>query len=465
MRKRALLASTAAIATLAALVACGSGADTPDDEGDAGPITVWTTDTLPDRVAATEAIIADFTAASGIEVDLVGVPEDQFNQQLTSAAAAGDLPDVIGSVSLGAVRTLAANDLVDAEAVAGVIETLGRDTFNDRALEMVRDGEDLLAVPGESWLQLLYYRTDLFDAAGLSAPETYEDILAAAQALDSPEVAGFVGATGPGQNFTEQTFEEIALANNCQIVDDAGEVVFDSPECVEALQFYGDLISTYSVPGAQDVDTVRANYFAGTAAMAIWSTFMLDELAGLRDDAMPSCAECVADPTFLAANTGVVPAIQGPSGEGPAQFAQVTSWTIPVEANAAGAQEFIAFMLGDGYIDWLAIAPEGKYPVRTGTADNPTEFTDAWATLPAGVDRTAPLSEFYGPEVLDALANGLSNMTRWGITQGQGDLIGAVAGEMPIATAVSDVTSGAASPEDAAATAAEAIREIQSSLP
>src|SRR5450759_4752694 len=50
-------------------------------------ITVWTTDTLPDRVAATKAIIAKFTAATGIHVKLVGVAEDQFSQVLTSAVA------------------------------------------------------------------------------------------------------------------------------------------------------------------------------------------------------------------------------------------------------------------------------------------------------------------------------------------------------------------------------------------
>lgn len=465
MNRRAHGVVVAAVATLIAVSACGGGeGEGGNGEGDGGPITIWTTDTLPDRVAQTEAILADFTEATGIEAELVGVPEDQFNQQLTSAAAAGDLPDVIGSLGLEQVRILAANEIVDTDAVAGVIENLGVDTFNDRALEMVSDGDTRLAVPSESWLQLLYYRTDLFEQAGLNPPETYEDIMAAAQALDSDNVAGFVGATGAGQAFTEQTFEHLAMANGCQLVDDAGEVTFDSPECVEALDFYGELIQSYSVPGAQDVDTVRANYFAGEAAMAIWSTFLLDELAGLRNDAMPSCAECTEDPTFLASNTGVVPAILGPSGTDPAQYGQITSWTIPLDANAASAQQFIEYMLGDGYVDWLAIAPEGKYPVRTGTAENPTEFVDIWPTLEAGVDTSAPLADFYSDDVLTALQNGVSNMSRWGILQGQGDLLGALGGELPVATAVANVTSGAATPEDAAAAAAAAIADIQSSL-
>ena len=472
LRRRTL--ATMTLVAVTALAACSGGGEDGGDGGGGGatdgggggggePIVVWTGDTLPDRVAATEAIIADFTEATGVEVELVGVAEDQFNQLLTSAAAAGELPDVIGSISLAQTRTLAANDLSDPETMAAVVESLGEDTFSERALEMTRDGDEQLAVPSESWAQLLYYRTDLFEAAGLDAPETYDDILAAAEALDTPELAGFVGANLPGDAFTQQTFEHIALGNNCQLVDDEGEVTFDSEECVGALEFYGDLIQNYSAVGAQDVDTVRASYFAGQAAMAIWSTFLLDEMAGLREDAKPSCPECVADPTFLASNTGIVTAIQGPDGEEPAQFGEITSWVVTAGSAAESAQSFVEYMMSDGYEPWIAIAPEGKVPVRLGTADEPTLYADTWATLPVGVDTKAPLADFYGPEVLERLQAGPEELFRWGITQGQGDLVGAAQGELPVATAVAEVTSGA-DPQQAAETAAEALRTIQDSL-
>ncbi|TDD67661.1 extracellular solute-binding protein [Jiangella aurantiaca] len=466
MKRTTRLAATATGLALLAVTACGgddgdgTGGDGSGDGGSTEPITVWTTDTLPDRVAATEAIIADFTAATGIEVELVGVAEDQFTQVLSAAAAAGELPDVMGSLGLEAVRTLGTNDLADTEANAAVVEELGEDTFAERALELTRDGDAQLAVPDTSWVQLLLYRRDLFEAAGLDVPETYEDITAAAQALNAPGMAGFVGATSPGDAFTQQTFEHIALANGCQLVNDEGEVTLDSDQCVGAFEFYGDLVSNYSVSGAQDVDTVRAAYFAGQAAMMVWSTFVLDEMAGLRDDALPSCPECQADPTFLASNSGIVPALQGPDGEEPAQFGQVVSWSIIAESATESASAFVEYMMSDGYIDWMAIAPEGKYPVRAGTEDAPTEYADAWATLPAGVDRKAPLSDFYGPEVLDQLAGGLDQLDRWAITQGQGDLITAVVGEAPVQQAVSAVTTEGVSAEDAAQQAQEAVEQI-----
>ncbi|GAA3089213.1 extracellular solute-binding protein [Pseudonocardia yunnanensis] len=449
------------LVTVLLLSACAGGGG---DDGGERRITVWTADTLPDRVAATQAIIARFTQQTGVQVELVGVDEDQFNQLLTSSAAAGELPDVIGSIPLSSVRTLATNDLVNAEATAAVVDALGADTFDQRALELTRDGDRQLAVPSEAWSQLLYYRRDLFDAAGLPAPTTYADILSAARTLTRDGRVGFAGATAPGDAFTQQTFEHMALANGCELVNSAGEITIASPQCVAAFEFYRDLITNYSVPGTQDVDTVRAAYFSGQAAMAVWSTFLLDELAGLRNDAKPSCPECVADPTFLARNTGVVTALRGPDGTAPAQFGEVVNWAITAEATSDLAQQFVQFMMSDGYVDWLAFAPEGKFPARSGSTPGGTEFVDRWKTLPVGVDTEGPLTQFYPPEVLNVLATGPEAYTRWGITQGQGDLIGASLGELPVPAAVAAVTSGAVDAPGAAAQAEAALKSIQDSL-
>lgn len=460
MKIRATAVTMAAVCVAAlALSGCTAGGDSADDNS----IKFWVQEDLPDRVAATQAIVDSFTEKTGIEVELVSVAEDQFSQLITSAAAAGDLPDVIGAISLPQVRTLSSNELVDTDAVAAIIDSLAASTFSPKALELTADGDTQLAVPSESWTQMLYYRTDLFEAAGLDAPDTYDKLLEAAKTLNSPDLAGFVGATAPGDAFTEQTFEQVALGNDCQLVNSDGDVELDSDQCVEAFDFYGDLTSNYSVPGAQDVDTTRATYFAGDAAMFIWSSFVLDEMAGLREDAKPTCPECAADPAFLAQNTGVVTSIAGPDSTGPAQFGEITSWTVTAGANTDASEQFIEYMMSDGYEPWIAIAPEGKVPVRFGTTDEPTKYSDLWATLPAGVDTKAPLSDFYAPEVLEAVASGPENLARWGISQGQGNLLGALQGELPVATAVNEVSQGTDA-KTAATTAAESVRSIAESI-
>ena len=47
------------------------------------------------------------------------------------------------------------------------------------------DGK-VAAVPTDGWGQLLIYRKDLFDAAGLEKPDTFDKIEAAAAALNDP---------------------------------------------------------------------------------------------------------------------------------------------------------------------------------------------------------------------------------------------------------------------------------------
>jgi multiple sugar transport system substrate-binding protein len=459
--ERRVRVSVAATGAAVLLAACGGGDTGGSEEGD--PLTVWTLENLPDRLAVQEEIAAAFTGSSGFEVELVAVDPNQFNQLLISSAAAGRLPDVIGALPLAGVQLLATNELVDRELTAGVVEGLGAGTFSEHALELTRDGDAQVAVPSDGWAQMLVYRKDLFDAAGLAAPETYDDILAAAQELDSPELAGFVGATVPNDAFTQQTFEHLALGNGCQLVDDAGEVTIDSDACVRSFAFYDELIGDYSVSGAQDVDTTRAAYFAGESAMVVWSSFILDEMAGLRADALPTCPDCAADPAFLARNSGVVTAISGPDGDGPAQFGEIVSWAVTADAQPAAA-DFVTYMMADGYERWIGFSPEGKVPTRRGTAEEPTRFIDAWAALPAGVDTKAPLSDFYPAEVLDALRTAPDRIAPWGIPQGQGALIGASLGELPVPQAIAAMTGGEVDPSGAAQQAAEALREIASSV-
>jgi multiple sugar transport system substrate-binding protein len=459
-RRRATAAAALTTLVLAPLSACGGDGGSGGSGSDAKNITVWIEEDLPDRVAATKEIVKDFTAKTGVKVKLVAVAEDQFNQILTSNAAAGKLPDVIGGLPLGQVRTLSSNKLVDTEAVGSVVDSLDRGTFSKSALELTADGSDQLAVPSESWVQLLVYRKDLFDKAGLGTPATYDDVLAAAKALDSSSTAGFVGANIAGDAFTEQTFEEVGLGNGCQLVDDSGTVTFDSSECVAALDFYGTMQQDYSANGAQDVDTTRAAYFAGKAAMLIWSSFILDEMAGLRKDALPTCPQCASDPAYLAKNSGIVTSLQGPSGSGPATFGEITSWTIPSQAVTDPAKKFVDYMMTDGYLPWIEIAPEGKIPVRTGDQPGDTTNTDAWSKMKVGVDSKAPLSKFYGSDVIDALTSGADNLSRWAIPQGQGDLLGAIQGTQPVAAAVNEVANGT-SAADAAKKAADAIKSAQ----
>jgi multiple sugar transport system substrate-binding protein len=392
----------------------------------------------------------------------VAVPEDQLATLMTNAAAAGKLPDVVLATPVGDSHTYAREELFDSDAAQEVVDKLGADTFSKKALDLVSQDGKATGVPSDGWGQLLIYRKDMFDKAGIDTPESLDDIRAAAEKLNTGGVAGITLATAPGDGFTSETFEHVGLASGCQLVNDGGDVTFDSPECVEALKWYGDVASNYSVEGNQNVDTTRATYFAGRAAMMFWSPFLLDGMAGLRDDTKPACPECKNDPAFLAKNSGLVGPLAGANGE-PAQFGSVSTFNISVDANTKAAQALVEYMMSEGYTRWLALSPQGKYPVRHGDKEDPERFTEAWADLDSGVDRKAPLSKFYSKASIDSLGEGVESFQRWGFAQGQGALIGAMSGEQPIANTVADVIGGA-DPAQAAADAQSTIEEIQAGV-
>lgn len=423
----------------------------------------WSTETQPSRAQITQQIINDFTAATGINVSLVLTEENVLPNLIAANFAAGTLPDVIfHPVDFSAAWY--SQGILSGEAATAVIQDLGEDTFS--ALGLVSDGMGgYIAVPTDGWGQLLVYRADLFEEAGLEAPTTFEAIEAAAAALNDPDnnFYGIVAATDPGAVFTQQTFEHFALANGVSLTDAEGNVTLNTPEMVEAIDFYANLISNYAPPGVQDVVSTRATYFAGQAAMIVWSPFILDEMAGLRDEAFPSCAECVDDPAFLANVSAIVPAFVGPSGSEPAQYGQVSNLGISTSAPES-AQEFVKYWLTDGYLTWLSVAPEGKFPMHRGTPENPTLYIDGWSQLETGVDRRAPLGEFYGEDVIQTLIEGASNFARWGFNEGQGELVGGVYQELPVPELLAEVINGSLSAEEAAEEIQFLVEDIQAAM-
>jgi ABC-type glycerol-3-phosphate transport system substrate-binding protein len=422
----------------------------------------WSTEEQPERAKATQAIIDRFTAATGVNVNLVLTNEDILDSLMAANLAAGTLPDVMFH-PVDYAAAWYADGILDNTAATKVITDLGKDQFS--ALGLVGDGQGgYVSVPTDGWGQLLIYRKDLFDAAKLDAPTTFEKIMTAAQTLNKPDqnFYGIVAATDPSAVFTQQTFEQFALANGVQLTDDSGKVTLDTPGMVDALKFYTDLVTQYGPPGVIDVVSSRATYFAGQAAMIVWSPFILDEMAGLRDNALPNCPECAADPAFLAKVSGFVPAFVGPDGKEPAQYGQVSLMGISTSAPPE-AVDFVKFWLSDGYLDWLAVSPEGKFPMLRGTPDNPSAYVEGWSKLPTGVDRKAPLGDFYSQDVINAIAQGATGFDRWGLAQGQGQLVGGVYQQLVVPVVLSDIINGSMTPEEGATEIQSQVEEIQAS--
>ena len=383
----------------------------------ADEITMWTMEEQPDRMARQQQIADDFKAATGHTVNVVAVTEKDIATRATAAFAAGELPDVLNH-TVQHLLPFADAGILDTGAATDVIEDLGKNTFASGPLNMAMSDGEIVSVPTDGWTQLVVYRKDLFEANGLKAPKTFADIEAAIAALHNPpSMYGFVAATKIDETYMMQLIEHISLAAGYSPVNADGSVNEDTDKLKNVLSFY-KTIADASPEGDLYWKQSREQYLGGNAAMIIWSPSLLDELGGLRDSAPVTIN---SDPTTkeLAQDTGFVTVFSGPGNDAGAAYADVRYLGITADANTDVAAEFVKFVVSKGYGDWLGMAPEGKFPVRSGTFGGNKDYEKLWASLDVGVDRKEPLANIYPQQVINSIIEGLSVGDRWGVADGQ----------------------------------------------
>ena len=378
-------------------------------------IKFWTTEVQPDRMAKQEEMAKSFEAKTGIKVEVIPIEEKDLGTRATAAAASGNLPDVIYH-TLQYVLPWAEAGILDVDANNDVVKALGKKTFAPGALNMAKSGSKIAAVPVDGWTQMVVYRKDLFEKAGLDAPTNYANITKAIEVLSGDNMYGFVAATKTDENFMSQVLEHVLLANGVNLVKKGGTKK-QGKALKNSLEFY-KVLAKASPPGELYWKQSRALYFAGRTPMIIWSPFIMDELAGLRDSAPPTFN---VDPTSneLAQKTGFITNFSGPNNKKGAAWADIRYFGITADADTDEAKKFIMYSMDEGYASTLSIAPEGKFPVRRGNSSDPNAFTKAWSKLPVGVDRKAPLTDLYSADVINNIVAGLDTASRWGVKEGE----------------------------------------------
>ena len=378
-------------------------------------IKFWTTEVQPARMAKQEEMAKSFEAKTGIKVEVIPIEEKDLGTRATAAAAAGDLPDVIYH-TLQYVLPWAEAGILDVDANNDIVKSLGKKTFAPGALNMAKSGSKVAAVPVDGWTQMVVYRKDLFEQAGLKPPTNYANITKAIETLSGNNMYGFVAATKTDENFMSQVLEHVFLANGVNLVKKGGTKK-QGKALKNSLEFY-KVLAKASPPGELYWKQSRALYFAGRAPMIIWSPFIMDELAGLRDSAPPTFN---VDPTSneLAQKTGFITNFSGPNNKKGAAWADIRYMGVTADADTDEAKKFIMYSMDEGYTSTLSIAPEGKFPVRRGNSSDPNAFTKAWSKLPVGVDRKAPLTDLYSADVINNIVAGLDTASRWGVKEGE----------------------------------------------
>ncbi len=357
----------------------------------------WSTDNEEERVDTYEAVAARFMAEHPeIDVRIVPIEEAGVTQRIATALAANRPPDLI-RMGVERVAAFAADEILDEDAAEAVINAVGLDDFRAGPLDMVVNPATgkYAAIPFDGWIQAIWYRSDVFEQAALSAPLTWDDINAACDTL--PGTGNLLYAltlgTDPGQNYGHQVFEQVAISNDAWPFDEEGNVTMNTPEMVAALDFYSSL-QRCALPGPQYWRGAREAYELDQSGMLFYSTYIMDDLVeGSGLEAGGNVEIAVED---LALKTGFAPMMEGPNGS--ASYGQLVTMAIPKGADPE-AQMVAEYFLTEGYVDVLSLAPFGKVPVLASAVDG-------WKDL-------SPFFANYSDETLDQIANGYETMQRW----------------------------------------------------
>ncbi|HCB49553.1 MAG TPA: hypothetical protein DEP47_08520 [Chloroflexi bacterium] len=414
--------------------------EVPAVPGERTIVEFWTTDNEADRVEVYEQVAARFMEANpDVDLRIVPIEEAGVSQRISTAQGANRLPDIV-RMGVERVAAFSAEGILDQDAAEAVISSIGEDDFRAGPLSMVTDPAtgQYAAVPYDGWLQAIWYRQDIFDESGLEPPVTWETIQAACETLPGfgNLLYGVTLGTDPGQNYGHQVFEQVAISNNAWPFDEDGNVTMNTPEMIQALDFYTGL-QDCAAPGPQYWRGARENYELDQSGMLFYSTYIMDDLvdgSGLEDGGNVEIA--VDD---LAGNTGFAPDMQGPNGS--ASYGQLVTLAIMDGADPV-AQDVVEFFLTEGYTDVIGLAPFGKVPVLKSAVE-------PWKT-------SSPYFANYSDETLEQIANGYETMQRWlfrpDYDATERAVVGDIEGRLLIPTVVSNIAlEGTMTPETAAA--------------
>lgn len=230
-------------------------------------VTVWHMEQPPYRVERMQQLIDAFNEANP---DIRVVQEVQnwgdVVPKALGAVRAGAQPDVLFTIPDFTV-TMKATGAV--QPVTELAERLQEEHgFLDAAIDPYRYEGEVWAVPLYGMVQSIWYRKDLLEEAGVAPPTTWEELLAAAEALTEGDRYG-IGLPGSRSLYTDQVvYNFMVTAGAEDLFADGGAVAFDNPDTVRAFELYRELFQ-FAPPDATSWiwGDAEAAFAAGRVAM------------------------------------------------------------------------------------------------------------------------------------------------------------------------------------------------------
>jgi multiple sugar transport system substrate-binding protein len=251
----------------------GAGGDKGAEGSGTGKIVFWDNNGGV-RTDIWKEVIADFEKANpDIDVEYVGIASTEYQSKVDTAIQGGGLPDV-GGVGAAMLAGFAAQDALEPLDYRVTGSSLNG-KLNEDMLESMKaagggDGK-LYSVPTSANNGVLYYRTDLFEKAGLDAPTTWDAFFEAAQKLTDKGRNQFGYTIRGGAGSIAQALDAMyGQSGITSFWDSSGEkTTVNDPRNVEALEKYAALYKKVT-PAADlnnDFTKMVAQWDSGTIGM------------------------------------------------------------------------------------------------------------------------------------------------------------------------------------------------------
>lgn len=399
--------ATVAIAASTALVVAGcapggGGGDSAGGEA-GGSITIGVEAGSPWETYYGEKA-AEFTQETGIEVEFQSIPHANMRQQFLSDGVAGDGSFDVFTVDQPWLPEFAANGYL--VPLDDVVTDEDRDDFLPHTLDTTSYDGKLYGLPYMVHNTVLYYRTDLFEAAGLTEPPaTWDEYREYAKVLTDRD-AGIWGTIIAGkqdgevatryESYLKQTGSDIADADGVPTLDtEAGLEVFDM---MSAIQFQ----DVSSPPGLHDITEIQGQFLEGKVAMVLQWPYMY----GMTVDDSQS---------KVVGNVGLAPAPGNPD-----QVSTTFSWGFGVNAasdNIDAATKWVLWATSSDVLTDLSIKNVSPVPRASSTEAVAADTTlddaahDAMAVFSDSVaaSTTIPMTPLYS-QYQDAVAVAVSSV-------------------------------------------------------
>lgn len=298
-----------------------------------------------------------------VEVVHTVVPGDAWDEKIKAAQAAGTSPDVV-TTNYGGIRpgvTQGAFAKLD-----GLIDAAKFDDIADNVKSFVSvDGSyygyPMLVEPST----VLFYRKDLFQAAGLDPakpPTSWDELVTYAKALTKDGVYGMNIAQVAGDLGWSSWGLQYNSAGHLPINDDWSAPAATDPGFAKLAKLYQTLYGEQLMPQEATYGYADCSFYGeGTVAMSACGSWAIGQLKGNPD------WKNVLDNTAVAA----FPSIDGDQTK---PTSTLGGWTLTIDAkskNTQAAATFIDWLLaGDTAImmDFFKTAGYSKYSARKSVA-------------------------------------------------------------------------------------------------